>query len=74
MKQLKTKVLIIGAGPAGMALALYLKRANVLFILCEKGAPGGKLNQLSSIDNYLGYDHIAGPELAVKFLSEINFT
>ena len=66
MKQLKTKVLIIGAGPAGMALALYLKRANISFLLLEKGAPGGKLNQLSNIDNYLGYSEDKFIETIIK--------
>lgn len=71
MKKLKTDVLIIGAGPAGMAMALYLKRAKVNCLLVEKTAPGGKLNNIAFINNYLGIKSITGPDLAVNMYQQI---
>lgn len=65
----ETKVLIIGAGAAGLSCALYLKRANVDFVLLEKGAPGGKLLTIASIANYPGFEEISGTELALSFLN-----
>ena len=38
--------IIVGAGPAGMSAAIYLKRSNLSFLLLDKGAPGGKLNEI----------------------------
>lgn len=72
MKKLKTDVVIVGAGPAGMSMALYLKRANINFLLLEKGAPGGKLNNISNIDNILGIDSIQGPNLAFNMFNQIS--
>lgn len=72
MNKLKTKVVIVGAGPAGLAAALYLKRFNIDFILLEKGAPGGKLNNISSISNFLSYENISGPDLAFKMFSQVS--
>lgn len=71
MRQLKTRVLIIGAGAAGMALALYLKRAKIDFILAEKSAPGGKLNNISKITNFVGVNEITGPKLAMNIYQQI---
>ena len=71
MKKLKTNVVIIGAGPAGLALALYLKRAKIDFLLLEKAAPGGKLNNIATIDNYLGIKSITGPNLAFNMYQQI---
>jgi thioredoxin reductase (NADPH) len=65
----ETKVLIIGAGAAGLSCALYLKRANVDFVLLEKGAPGGKLLTIASIANYPGFEEVTGTDLALSFLN-----
>ncbi|HEQ9619693.1 TPA: thioredoxin-disulfide reductase [Streptococcus pyogenes] len=58
--------LIIGSGPAGMTAALYAARSNLSVAIIEQGAPGGQMNNTFDIENYLGYDHISGPELAMK--------
>jgi len=71
MRTLKTDVTIIGAGSAGMALALYLKRAKINFILLEKYVPGGKLNNIPQISNFLGIKSIAGSDLAVNMFDQI---
>lgn len=59
--------IIIGAGPAGLSAAIYLKRANIDILVIEKGAFGGKVNYTAIIDNYLGEENVFGPDLAFKF-------
>lgn len=59
--------LIIGAGPAGLSAAIYLKRANVDVAVLEMGPIGGKTNYISIINNYLGLNNSFGPDLAMKF-------
>ncbi len=61
----ETDVLIVGAGPAGIALSIYLKRAGTDFLLLEKGAPGGKLLEVASIENYPGFPGGSGTDLAL---------
>ena len=48
------KCIIIGAGPAGMNAALYLKRAGIDVVLIEKEVPGGEMLKTNKIENYLG--------------------
>lgn len=68
----KTDIAVIGAGIAGLSAAIYLKRSNVPFLLLEKGAPGGKLNNIHRIDNYAGFSSISGPELAANLLQQVS--
>ena len=63
--------IIVGAGPAGMSAAIYLKRSNLSFLLLDKGAPGGKLNEIGLVDNYLGFNSINGPDLAFKYFEHL---
>jgi thioredoxin reductase (NADPH) len=62
-------VIIIGAGPAGLSCALYLKRAGVLPLVLEKSAPGGKLLTIAEIANYPGFAPTNGFTLAQALLS-----
>lgn len=57
-------VVVIGAGPAGMAATLYASRANLKTLLLEKGAPGGEILNTADVENYPGFAKISGPELA----------
>lgn len=59
-------VIIIGAGPAGMTAAVYTSRANLSTLMLERGVPGGQMVNTEEVENYPGYDHILGPELATK--------
>lgn len=70
---MKYDCIIIGAGPAGVSAALYLKRANKKICIIEKAFPGGKLNNISTIENYLGFDTITGPDLAMNLYKQINY-
>lgn len=67
----KTDVVVIGSGIAGITASIYLRRANVDFVLLEGTAPGGKLNQLKNIENYPGYSSISGTELQLKLLDQL---
>jgi thioredoxin reductase len=63
-----TSVLIVGAGPAGMAAALQLKRYGVDCTLFEKARLGGLLHNANLVENYLGFPGgIPGPELVAWF-------
>lgn len=57
-------VVIIGAGPAGMAAALYASRANLKTVIFERDLPGGQLNNTETIDNYLGVPLVSALTLA----------
>ncbi len=65
------KCIIIGAGPAGMNAALYLKRAGIDVVLIEKEVPGGEMLKTNKIENYLGFETIDGGELALKMSKQI---
>lgn len=61
-------VIIVGAGPAGMAAAIYAKRARLSVIVIEKnGMPGGQITQTYEIDNYPGLSGVSGVELSEEF-------
>ena len=66
-----TKIVIIGAGIAGITCAIYLKRANKDFVLLDGNMPGGKLVNLHKIENYPGYSSISGPELALSLAKQL---
>ncbi|HSG28651.1 MAG TPA: NAD(P)/FAD-dependent oxidoreductase [Candidatus Krumholzibacterium sp.] len=51
----KTDVMIIGAGPAGIAAAIYLQRAGVDYVVFEKDEPGGLLRNAWLVENYPGF-------------------
>lgn len=63
-------VLVIGAGIAGITAGIYLKRSSLNAVVLDKGAPGGKLNNIHRIDNYPGTPTIAGPDLAVALVNQ----
>ncbi|MDD4187846.1 MAG: FAD-dependent oxidoreductase [Bacilli bacterium] len=64
-------LIIIGLGPAGINAGIYAKRSKLNVLLIEKETPGGKLNSINKIDNYLGAIDLTGPELATTFYKQI---
>ena len=61
-------VVIIGAGPAGMAAAIQLKRHGIEPVILEKGETGGLLKNANLVENYPGFpDGISGLSLIELF-------
>src|SRR5919205_3947058 len=60
-------VVIIGAGPAGMCAGMYAGRSMLRAVVLERGFPGGELLNTELIEDYPGFEHILGHELAEKF-------
>lgn len=64
-------VTIIGAGPAGLAAAVYGGSEGLKTLLIEKRAPGGQAGTSSRIENYLGFPKgLSGAELSRRAISQ----
>ncbi len=59
-------IIIIGGGPGGLTAGLYAARANMNAVLLEKALPGGQIANTHEVEDYPGFEHIGGPELASK--------
>lgn len=64
-------LIIIGMGISGISAAIYAKRSNLNVLVLDKSMPGGLLNNIENIDNYPGYIHISGPDLAQKLFEQL---
>jgi thioredoxin reductase (NADPH) len=64
-------VAIIGAGPAGLAAAVYAASEGLRTVLLESVIPGGQAGTSSLIRNYLGFEHgISGSDLANRAMQQ----
>ncbi|MEH2239135.1 FAD-dependent oxidoreductase [Nostoc sp.] len=64
-------LVIVGAGPAGLAAAVYGASEGLRTVLIEKEAPGGQAGTSSRIENYLGFPQgITGSELARRAVTQ----
>src|SRR6202041_1481255 len=62
-------VIVIGAGPAGLAAAVYAASEGMNVLVLESTAPGGQAGSSSRIENYLGFPTgISGQALAGRAL------
>ena len=60
-------LIIIGAGPSGLAAAVYGASEGLDVLVLETGSPGGQAGSSSKIENYLGFPTgISGQELASR--------
>jgi thioredoxin reductase (NADPH) len=56
---------VIGAGPAGLAAAVYAASDGVSTLVCDRDVPGGQASYATMIENFFGFpDGIGGAELA----------
>ncbi len=64
-------VIIIGAGPAGLAAAVYGASEGLKTLLVERRAPGGQAGTSSRIENYLGFPKgLSGSDLARRAITQ----
>src|SRR5204863_422886 len=64
-------VVIVGAGPAGLAAAVHAASEGRRTIVIERAAPGGQAGTSSRIENYLGFPSgVSGEELASRALQQ----
>ena len=64
-------VIIVGAGPAGLAAAVYGASEGLDVLMVESAAPGGQAASSSKIENYLGFPTgLSGEELATRAISQ----
>ncbi len=62
---------IVGAGPAGLAAAVYGASEGLSTVCIEEAVPGGQAGQSSRIENYLGFPSgIAGADLARRAVTQ----
>jgi thioredoxin reductase (NADPH) len=64
-------LVIVGAGPSGLAAAVYAASEGLDTLLIETDAPGGQAGSSSKIENYLGFPTgISGQELAARSIAQ----
>jgi thioredoxin reductase (NADPH) len=64
-------LIIVGAGPSGLAAAVYAASEGLDVLVIETGAPGGQAGSSSKIENYLGFPTgISGQELAARAIAQ----
>jgi thioredoxin reductase (NADPH) len=64
-------LIIVGAGPSGLAAAVYAASEGLDALLVENEAPGGQAGSSSKIENYLGFPTgVSGQELASRALTQ----
>jgi thioredoxin reductase (NADPH) len=64
-------LVVVGAGPAGLAAAVYAASEGLDVLVVEKAAPGGQAGSSSKIENYLGFPTgLSGNELAASAIAQ----
>jgi thioredoxin reductase (NADPH) len=64
-------LVVVGAGPAGLAAAVYAASEGLDVVVLESHAPGGQAGSSSKIENYLGFPTgISGQDLAARALTQ----
>src|SRR5436190_3487201 len=70
-EQAEYDTVVVGAGPAGLAAAVYGASEGLRTVVVEREAPGGQAGTSSRIENYLGFPGgVSGDELATRALQQ----
>jgi thioredoxin reductase (NADPH) len=64
-------LIVVGAGPAGLAAAVYAASEGLDVLVVERAAPGGQAGASSKIENYLGFPAgLSGNDLASRAIAQ----
>ena len=64
-------VIVIGAGPAGLAAAIYASRARLKTLVIDESVPGGQVKTTHKVSNYPGFpEDVTGKDLAQAFAAQ----
>jgi thioredoxin reductase (NADPH) len=67
----KYDVIIAGAGPAGLAAAIYASRARLRTLVLDESVPGGQMKTTHKVSNYPGFpEDVKGTDLAKAFATQ----
>ena len=70
MKNINTRLIILGSGPAGCTAAIYAARSNLKPIMINGTQPGGQLTITTDVENYPGEDPVLGPDLMENMIKQ----
>jgi thioredoxin reductase (NADPH) len=64
-------LIVIGAGPAGLAAAIYASRARIRTLVVDESVPGGQVKTTHKVSNYPGFaEDVSGKQLAQAFAAQ----
>ncbi len=64
-------LIVVGAGPAGLAAAIYAARARLRTIVLDESVPGGQVKTTHKVSNYPGFpEDVPGKDLAQAFAAQ----
>src|SRR5512138_423937 len=64
-------LIVVGAGPAGLAAAIYAARARLKTLVVDESVPGGQVKTTHKVSNYPGFpEDVSGKELAAAFAAQ----